>query len=86
MTKKAEQQEEAGGEVQQEMVRGSVRLSPLFLERNAIAAQVLGAIVGSPDMMNTVRKQATGGGGNVAAVAAGMAVDYADALIDRLAK
>lgn len=77
MTKKAEQEQGDAVQVVQE---------PRGITREKAAMYVLGAIVGSPEMMNTVRKQATAENAKVAVMAAEMAVMFADALIDRLAK
>lgn len=77
MTKKAEQEQGDAVQVVQE---------PRGITREKAAMYVLGAIVGSPDMMNTVRKQATAENAKVAVMAAEMAVMFADALIERLAK
>lgn len=83
MTKKTEQQQEAGGVVVQEPMDG---ITMAAMQREEVAGRVLAAIVGSPDMMNTVRKQATAENAKVAVMAAEMAVMFADALVDRLAK
>lgn len=77
MTKKAEQEQVDAVQVVQE---------PRGITREKAAMYVLGAIVGSPEMMNTVRKQATAENAKVAVMAAEMAVMFADALIERLAK
>lgn len=78
MTKKAEQQD-AASEVQ-------VQQEPRGITREKAAMYVLGAIVGSDAMMNTVKKLATAENAKVAVMAAEMAVMFADALIERLAK
>lgn len=82
MTKKTEQQQDQ----QQEDAGGVVVQEPRGVTREKAAMYVLGAIVGSPDMMHRVAKQATAENAKVAVMAAEMAVMFADALIERLAK